>query len=60
MPAEDQPNQEEKGQQEEKSPENMCDFFVLVNKVGQKGGLLIEAVTVDTQVYKFVNIIDPY
>ena len=55
MPAEEA-NQEEKGQQEEKSPENMCDFFVIVNKVGEKTGLLIEAVTVDTQV-RIVNLI---
>lgn len=52
MPAEDQNQEQQQGQegQEEKQPENMCDFFVLINKVGEKSGLLIEAVTVDTQV----------
>lgn len=50
MPQEEQQQQQEGAQQEDKNPENMVDFFVIVNKKGETSGLLIEAVTVDTQV----------
>ena len=62
MPAEENQQQDQQQQQqgqEEKSPENMSDFFIILNKVGDRAGLLIEAVTVDTQVIYHLCL-DPY
>ena len=49
-------NREVKEGLEEKSPESMSEFIVKITKVGQKSGLLIEAVTFDTQVKKKISL----
>ena len=53
----EQESQKGGDQEPEKMPENMCDFSILVNKVGAKQGVLFDAVTMEASVSipKFIN-----